>query len=639
MAINEAVNIDIDVNGTSTVKQAANAYEDLGDAVSKTQLEAEKLAQQFGINDKRTQEAIKVAGRYKQQMEDLDFAIDGARGGTDQMFRAAQGVAAGFELAAGATALFGSESEQLEKILVRVQGALVFSQGLRDLKEFTPAIKNVATATKEWWLSLSLVQKAFVSIGVGLLIDLIYKLSVEFQRLSENVTFTDEAFENMAETIGDSISNVDRLTNAVQDQTLSEQDRLKALRELQELYPNYFSNIGNDINDTEALQKAKDKLVDSLVREAKVKALQEQISEIYKEDIAEELKLTEEINVQRDAAAANQEKLNKQLAEGKITQSDYNTGLAQANQQTLKAERLEKQLLDIQTEREKKVGKLSKLINDNTAIIIKNGGATDNQTKSIKQNTKAIENNLLTSEKLKGQSIENVTDIGEATMRTTNATLSFVETEQKSFFERSRLFIGAYGEDVSNTLKDVLAVSTEFTLNMSDKATQDYQKRIDKLKELGYTEEQISNMRDKELLKIDERGRKAFEIQKRLRYAQTLISSIEGTQNAYTTAQESPITAILPVYPLIQAGLAAAFGIAQLQQISQSSYESKIKPRTSGSSGASSGAASVPRFQAPLAKLPGTEDFTGQNRVYVTEADISSTQNKVKVTEGISTVK
>ena len=636
MAINEAVNIDIDVNGTSTVKQAANAYEDLGDAVSQTQLEAEKLAQQFGINDKRTQEAIKVAGKYKQQMEDLDFAIDGARGGTDQMFRAAQGVAAGFELAAGATALFGSESEQLEKILVRVQGALVFSQGLRDLKEFTPAIKNVATATKEWWLSLSLVQKAFVSIGVGLLIDLIYKLSVEFQRLSENVTFTDEAFENMAETIGDSISNVDRLTNAVQDQTLSEQDRLKALRELQELYPNYFSNIGNDINDTQALQKAKDKLVDSLVREAKVKALQEQISEIYKEDIAEELELTEEINVLRDAAAANQEKLNKKLAEGKITQSAYNTGLAQVNQQTLRAEGLEKRLFDIQTEREKKVGKLSKLINDNTAIIIKNGGATDNQTKSIKENTKAIENNLLTSEKLKGQSIENVTDIGEATMRTTDATLSFVETEQKSFFERSKLFVGAYGEDISRTLKDVLAVSTEFTLNMSDKATQDYQKRIDKLKELGYTEEQISNMRDKELLKIDERGRKAFEIQKRLRYAQTLISSIEGTQNAYTTAQESPITAVVPVYPLIQAGLAAAFGIAQLQQISQSSYESQDRPSISS---ASAGGGFNGRFNAPSVRLPRTEQFTGQQRIYVTEYDISNTQEKVKVTEDVSIVK
>ena len=40
MAIETAVNIDVNVDGTSTVQQAANAYEDLGDAVSKTQLEA-----------------------------------------------------------------------------------------------------------------------------------------------------------------------------------------------------------------------------------------------------------------------------------------------------------------------------------------------------------------------------------------------------------------------------------------------------------------------------------------------------------------------------------------------------------------------------------------------------------------------
>ena len=97
MAINEAVNIDIDVNGVNTVKQAADAYEDLGDAVSQTQLEAEKLAQQFGINDKRTQEAIKVAGRYKQEMEQLDFAIDGARGGSARLTGAVQGIVAGFE--------------------------------------------------------------------------------------------------------------------------------------------------------------------------------------------------------------------------------------------------------------------------------------------------------------------------------------------------------------------------------------------------------------------------------------------------------------------------------------------------------------------------------------------------------------
>ena len=171
MAINEAVNIGINVDGTASVKDAANAYEDLGDAVAKTQLEAERLANTYGINDQRTQEAIKVAGKYKQQMEELDFAIDGARGGVDQMFRATQGIVAGFEVAAGAAALFGGENEELEKTLMKVQGAMVFAQGLKDLKEFAPAILSAATALKTQLITaFSTMKGAIAATGIGALI-------------------------------------------------------------------------------------------------------------------------------------------------------------------------------------------------------------------------------------------------------------------------------------------------------------------------------------------------------------------------------------------------------------------------------------------------------------------------------------
>jgi hypothetical protein len=170
MAIVEAINIPIGVTGQETVQQAANSYEDLGDAVAKTQLEAERLAQQFGINDQRTQEAIKVAGRYKQEMEELDFAIDGARGGMDTLFRATQGVVAGFEVAVGAAALFGTESEQLEKVLMKVQGAMVLSQGLKDLKEFAPAMRQATTATLNWVKSLRLARVALAGLGIGAII-------------------------------------------------------------------------------------------------------------------------------------------------------------------------------------------------------------------------------------------------------------------------------------------------------------------------------------------------------------------------------------------------------------------------------------------------------------------------------------
>jgi hypothetical protein len=59
-------------------------------------------------------------------------------------------------------------------------------------------------------------------------------------------------------------------------------------------------------------------------------------------------------------------------------------------------------------------------------------------------------------------------------------------------------------------------------------------------------------------------------------------------------------------------------------------------PSVSGSSGS---ATAPTGFQAPNVRLPRTEQFTGQQRIYVTEYDISNTQEKVKVTEDVSIVK
>jgi hypothetical protein len=63
--------------------------------------------------------------------------------------------------------------------------------------------------------------------------------------------------------------------------------------------------------------------------------------------------------------------------------------------------------------------------------------------------------------------------------------------------------------------------------------------------------------------------------------AQATMSGIEGVQNAYTTAQKSPFTLIFPAYPIVQAGLAAAFSAIQIQKIMSTS--------TTGSGGGGGG--------------------------------------------------
>ena len=221
--IKTAVDIDIKVDGQATVQQAATAYEDLGDAVAKTQLEAEKLAQQFGINDARTQEAIKVAGKYKGELEQLDFAIEAAKGGSDQLFRASQGVLGGFEAAAGAAALFGVENENLEATLVKLQGAMALSQGLKDFNEFLPAIKNVAgTVTgpliKAFQGFGKAARVAIASTGIGLLVVGIASIVGYWDKIKESISGVSKAQNDLLESQQQSVAASEQQLDAISEQ-------------------------------------------------------------------------------------------------------------------------------------------------------------------------------------------------------------------------------------------------------------------------------------------------------------------------------------------------------------------------------------------------------------------------------------
>lgn len=75
-------------------------------------------------------------------------------------------------------------------------------------------------------------------------------------------------------------------------------------------------------------------------------------------------------------------------------------------------------------------------------------------------------------------------------------------------------------------------------------------------------------------------------IGKGLAVGQATISGIQGVQNAYSTAQKSPITAVFPAYPAIQAGLAGAFSAVQIKKI--------LSTDASGASGGGGAQASSP---------------------------------------------
>jgi hypothetical protein len=134
----------------------------------------------------------------------------------------------------------------------------------------------------------------------------------------------------------------------------------------------------------------------------------------------------------------------------------------------------------------------------------------------------------------------------------------------------------------------------------------------------------------------EESQKRAFNFSKAMKIASTIMSTIEGVQNAFKTAQESPITAVVPAYPFIQAGIAGAFGLAQVAKLKATKYNSQQATQQNGGG--------VPQMSAPqtsssLLQQGGNEQLTQQQRVYVLEGDITRTQQRVSNNKKVSIVK
>jgi len=172
--IKTAVDIDVNVQGTQTVQQASQGFDSLKTQFRAAKKEAELLTAQYGLMDERTQAAIRRTGEFKDQMEELGRRIESQKSGMDTHLQAVRGMVGGFEAAAGAAALMGIESENLQKSLLRVQGAMAFAQGIDQFMDFLPAIKSTAVALKNQLIpALRTTQGLIKGLGIGAIIGLV----------------------------------------------------------------------------------------------------------------------------------------------------------------------------------------------------------------------------------------------------------------------------------------------------------------------------------------------------------------------------------------------------------------------------------------------------------------------------------
>jgi len=147
----------------------------------------------------------------------------------------------------------------------------------------------------------------------------------------------------------------------------------------------------------------------------------------------------------------------------------------------------------------------------------------------------------------------------------------------------------------------------------------------------------IMNLTDAFAKDNEKSQKRAFEINKKLQIAMALIQTYQGVQAIFATRAASPESILFPAAPFIAAAIALATGLANVQNIRKQKFSGGSAGGSFGGGGGvpGGGGAAAPQ----IAPVTNTSTLVPQEdqKVFVTETDISDTQNKVSVIEAQST--
>ena len=627
-----AINLEAKTSGTESVKS-------LKTQIKEATNEAVALAQKFG---EFSPEAIKAAQRVanlKDQMEDFQQKVQALNPDKfNQINTIAKGVANGFQAAQGAMALFGAESEDVQKALLKVQGAMALAQGLEGLGEAGKQLKALGERGIEAFQKMTTSSKAFMVTGIGLLLTALGTVIEYWDDISKALGLAKSEMDKMnaamkvaAGMTKQQATDLEYYNSIVQNTKKSEAERIGALAKLKE------AGIATDdvnIANANSLGRLNDRTKNQIILIAQ-RAKTEAAAQILQEKTK---KLLEMQNGNLD----DQITLWDRFAEA--TKSAVTMGVYQQDLQTRASNNVKK----AQEEVNQSTEVYNKLRNEQLPLegqAIKTSeeikSTLEKQTKAQKELNKQQEPTK--AEKLKAQLKLRNAVLAESFKLAEKSTKE--SEERKATFERNaretrieRTFQDI--EDYKKNLEEQIKLEKE----AADKKDEIRQKQIEYEKNAAEQRMQIAangfavigQLADAFAGKSEEQQRKAFEINKKASIAQAIVETIGAAQSAYAS-QMAIKTPDAPIRAAIAAAVAIASGVARVRKIEQTPFEAK------GLNGGGGGNQNVPNAPAPLTPLtggtlPDEQQFGGMGRVYVLEGDITKTQTRVRRLRNTSVV-
>lgn len=591
-------------------------------------------------------EALRRAGDIQRELNEQSKEVNASAMDFGQVAgnvtKAVGGMVAGFQAAKAVMNLFGVENEEVIKSLQKMQSLMALTQSFSGISSGIDAFKKLSTAIQVATGATSAWGKALISTGIGAIVVALGYLIANFEDISkwlDEITGETDFLGKLSDKVVGGLSaswvalkegimgvgkaivtyvttpfkSIISAISAISDTEGSMFDKLKAGGEaLKDTFVDEWTEVGdtfkqigedaaNAYNDTvENKQKERLKKQADAEKEAAEKAFEEWAKNENKRlDI--ELERNKRNNQGKEAVERELEIENQRLKTLKAGSLEYEkqlTKISNLKQQIQDIADKEAEAADKQKERDdEEAKKRQEDINKRRESLFKQYGGEKSleqqEIEDIQALSKALEDGVINYEeyeKLKAKAHDKYSKIRQE------------QAEEEARFE------------------------LETYLNLAN----------------GFSS-LLTTLADS----MDENNKEQFEAAKAFNISAAIINTITGAIGAYTgAASNAGINAIPLVGPALaqamgitNAATVVAGGIAQIVQLSQTKFGQKTLNAQSISATPSRSA--VSSIQAPIqytqdvqgANIESSISRLGSQKVYVTETDITNTQNKVKVTE------
>lgn len=609
MAETRTINLEIKDNVKSLKTQYREAIQ-----------EVQRLADTYGATSKEAAQAAKRAAELKDRIEESKSLTDAFN--PDAKFNALSGsiggVLNGFQAYEGALGLIGSESEDLQKVLLKVQSAMALSQGIQGALEAKDAFVNLTSVVKNAFSGMTKASKLFAVTGIGLLITGVGLLIANFDKVVAFIQPIIDKVKELSDFLG--ISDFAGEERAKNEKRRNEQEakQLEKLRKQKELA---YNNEQKAIDRLIALRQAEGKDVTALT-EAKIKSSIAYQKELLKEaELALELVRQEEYRLKKlgadtDSALSEQEAKIEELRNSildsenqiKINAIQNSKERADANKDLLRQIK-DEQIKQIADQQERELAALAE---------------------SLKRQKQDVENTKA-SQKQKGILINELTQTYEIERLAIIQKYADAEAEKRRKISEERTQIQAKTladinkkeEKSQNYLFDLQAQAFAKQLEL-DKKEKERIKQLNeyRLKSVQETLQTIANLAELFAGKSEKQQKRAFQVQKAVNIANAVIDTYKA---ANTALASSP-----PPFNYIAMAAAITAGLVNVKKIASQQFQS-----SSSSSGGGGGTPSAPEV-AQAAPQFNTIGSSGINQLaqlqqqpvqaYVVSGEVTSAQ-------------